>query len=333
MAEYRLLTIWRIEAPLEKVYAAIQNSLRWPDWWPGVQKVEQAAAGDADGINSVRRYFWQGQLPYRVVFDVRATRIEALVAIEGRAEGDLEGSGRWHFSREGKVSVVRYEWHVRSTRWWMNLIAPLARPMFIRNHARLMAQGGEGLARLLDAPLLSQQNIDLLAASQEPPAPKAVGQLSERGAIDPKMVVLVGFGAGIIATAAQLVLWWLAQMPLADTLLRDARLTAALLMGPAVLPPPSTAQWDILLVATLIHFALSVAYAVIPAYLASRLRTGPALLAGAVYGVLIYVVNLYGFTVFFPWFAVARDWVTLVTHIVFGVVLAGGCRMLPAVKE
>lgn len=337
MAEYRLLTIWRIEAPLEKVYAAIQNSLHWPDWWPGVQKVEQAAAGDADGINSIRRYFWQGQLPYRVAFDVRATRIEALVAIEGCAEGDLQGSGRWHFSREGKVSVVRYEWHVRSTRWWMNLIAPLARPMFIRNHAHLMAQGGAGLARLLGAPLLSQENIDLMAA---PPVPNTVGQFRERGSIDPKMVVLVvlvGFGAGIIATAAQLVLWWLAQVPLAATLLRDARLTAALIMGPAVLPPPSTAQWDILLVATLIHFALSVAYAliyaVIPAYLAGRLRTGQALLAGAVYGVLIYVVNLYGFTMFFPWFAVARDWVTLVTHIVFGVVLAGGCRMLSAAKE
>ena len=26
MAEYHLLTIWRIEAPLEEVY--------WPDWWP-----------------------------------------------------------------------------------------------------------------------------------------------------------------------------------------------------------------------------------------------------------------------------------------------------------
>ena len=33
MAEYHLLTIWRIEAPLEEVYATIINSLNWPDWW------------------------------------------------------------------------------------------------------------------------------------------------------------------------------------------------------------------------------------------------------------------------------------------------------------
>lgn len=163
MAEYRLLTIWRIEAPLEAVYAAIHNSPHWPVWWPGVQKVEQVAAGDASGINSVLRYVWQGQLPYQMVFEVRATRIDKCVAIEGAVQGDLEGVGRWHFISEGTVSVVQYEWHVRSTRLWMNLIAPFARPMFIRNHGILMRQGAEGLARLLDVPLVSQKSIDLMA--------------------------------------------------------------------------------------------------------------------------------------------------------------------------
>lgn len=163
MTEYRLLTIWRIQAPLEEVYAAIHNSLHWPEWWPGARKVEQAAKGDANGVNSVRRYSWQGKFPYKVEFEVRATRIERLVAIEGQARGDLEGVGRWHFSRQGPISVVYYEWHVRSTRWWMNLIAPLARSMFIGNHARVMNQGGEGLARLLRSPLLGRKNIDLMA--------------------------------------------------------------------------------------------------------------------------------------------------------------------------
>lgn len=170
MAEYHLLTIWRISAPLEDVYDAIHNSLRWPDWWAGASNVEQIVAGDADGINSIRRYSWQGQLPYLVVFTVRATRIEKLVTIEGAAQGDLEGIGRWHFFREGAVSIVRYEWHVRSTVWWMNLMAPLARSVFIRNHVMLMQHGGEGLAHLLKAPLLSQENIDLMA---EPMPPRA----------------------------------------------------------------------------------------------------------------------------------------------------------------
>jgi uncharacterized membrane protein len=99
-------------------------------------------------------------------------------------------------------------------------------------------------------------------------------------------------------------------------------------MGTGVLPPPATAQWDVLLVATLIHFALSVAYAVLPALLSGRQTLGHALLIGAAYGLAIYGVNLYGLTLFFPWFVVARDGITLLTHLVFGAVLFGGCQLL-----
>lgn len=326
LTQYRLLTTWRIKAPLEDVYSAIHDSMHWPDWWPAVLKVEQTSAGDADGVNSVWRYTWRGQLPYRIGFEVSATRVERLVAIEGTTRGDLEGTGRWLFDREGVVTVVRCEWQVHSTRWWMNLIAPIARSIFVRNHALVMEQGGQGLARLLEAPLLSQETVDLLAANAAP-APIVHGQRRQHGRIDPTMALVVGSCAAVIATGAQIIFWWLAGMPVLETLFRDARLTAALILGTSILPPPSTAQWDIMLVATLIHFSLSIAYAAIAAHFAGRLRTGPALVAGAVYGLIIYAVNLYGFTILFPWFSVARDWVTLVTHIVFGVALAIGFRL------
>lgn len=170
MAEYHFLTIWRIQAPLDEVYAAIEDSLHWPNWWPSVRKVGQTASGNVNGINNIRRYFWQGRLPYRVVFDIRATRIEKLVAIEGTACGDLDGRGRWTFSQQGTVSVVHYEWNVRSKRWWMNLIAPVARSIFVRNHAQIMEQGGKGLGRLLKARVLSQKHLDLTVASVPPKA-------------------------------------------------------------------------------------------------------------------------------------------------------------------
>lgn len=177
MAEYHLLTVWRIEAPLEEVFAAIEDTLRWPDWWPSVRKVEQTLAGDAKGIGSVRRYVWQGRLPYRVAFDVCATRIDELAALEGVVTGDLAGTGHWRFSSRGKLSIVHYEWHVHSKRWWMNLVAPVARAIFIRNHAQIMAQGGKALARLLKAPPVVQENIDLMAlavnsGARRPSAPE-----------------------------------------------------------------------------------------------------------------------------------------------------------------
>jgi hypothetical protein len=281
------------------------------------------AVGGSDGIGSIRRYAWRGDLPYPVVFEVRVTRIEALLAIEGEACGDVAGTGRWHFAAQGEVTVVRYEWHVRTTRWWLNLLAPLARPLFIRNHAQIMARGGEALAQRLGTALVGQANIDLLADREAPRG--LAGQRREGGRIEPRILLTVGIGAGILATVAEMALWPLAGMPVLETLSRDARLTAALLMGPGVLPPPSTAEWDILLVAALIHFALSVLYAVLPALLAPRLAAGPAVVGGAAYGLGIYVINLHGLTALFPWFSAARDGVTLVAHLVFGMALGAGC--------
>ena len=80
----------------------------------------------------------------------------------------LKGSAAGHFFRQGAVSVVRYEWYVRSTRWWMNLIAPFARSMFIHNHGLVMQQGAEGLARRLGSRLAGQENIDLMAGPVPP---------------------------------------------------------------------------------------------------------------------------------------------------------------------
>jgi hypothetical protein len=45
---------------------------------------------------------------------------------------------------------------VKTTEWWMNLLAPIARPLFAWNHDVVMRQGGEGLARLLGTRLLVQ---------------------------------------------------------------------------------------------------------------------------------------------------------------------------------
>ena len=50
---------------------------------------------------------------------------------------------------------MTYEWNVATTRQsGVNLVAPVARPIFAWNHDWVMARGGEGLARRLGARLL-----------------------------------------------------------------------------------------------------------------------------------------------------------------------------------
>ena len=154
MAEFRFVTLWSIEAPRSAVCDAIERSLEWPQWWPGLEKVQELRRGDANGIGSVRRYLWKSRLPYRLGFDIRVTSMQPLTMVEGTACGDVAGVGRWSFTNEGALTVARYDWQVRLTTRWMRLLTPLASPLFRWNHDILMKQGAEGLARRLNARLV-----------------------------------------------------------------------------------------------------------------------------------------------------------------------------------
>ena len=137
-----------------------------------------------------------------------------------------------------------------------------------------------------------------------------------------------GVMAGIISTLIQILLWLIFTNDLPAILYRDARLTAAMVLGRSVLPPPATFDFAVMLTATLIHFTISITCAALLAMSFARLKTIPALLAGIGFGVALYVVNLYGFTVIFPWFAQTRGWITLVVHGVFGLTAIAVYRWL-----
>ena len=155
MAEYRFLTTWLLEADRERVWDAIYESERWPQWWRGVEEAEKLAEGDERGIGQRGRYVWKAKLPYRVEFSIVTTKVERPHLLEGDAEGELAGLGRWRLFEHGGVTAVVYEWNVRTTRWWMNLLAPVAKPVFQANHDYVMRNGGEGMAKLLGARLLA----------------------------------------------------------------------------------------------------------------------------------------------------------------------------------
>ena len=154
MARYRFLTTWILDAQPEPVWDAIYAIERWPGWWRGVRSVEQVEHGNGDGVGSLYRHEWRSVIPYPVRFETRITQIERPHLIEAEADGELAGTGRWRFFADRETAVT-YEWDVRTTRAWMNLLAPVARPIFRWNHNVVMHQGGEGLAALLGANLLA----------------------------------------------------------------------------------------------------------------------------------------------------------------------------------
>ena len=154
MAHYSFLTAWLLDSPREAVWEAIYEQERWPEWWRGVEAAEDQP-GDGDGVGAVSRMVWRSLLPYRVTFEVTTKRVEHPHLMEGEAVGELAGSGRWRLFESDGATAVLYEWNVATTRLWMNLLAPLARPVFEWNHDWVMTRGGEGIARLLGCRLLA----------------------------------------------------------------------------------------------------------------------------------------------------------------------------------
>ncbi len=101
------------------------------------------------------------------------------------------------------------------------------------------------------------------------------------------------------------------------------RMIAAIILGKGVLPmmgQPVTFRVGVFVVALLIHFALSIVYGLVLGAIANRLTTGQATAVGGIYGLLLYLVNFYLFTAIFPWFAMARNGVSIFSHVVFGAI-------------
>lgn len=128
--------------------------------------------------------------------------------------------------------------------------------------------------------------------------------------------------AGVVAGAVFMMLEMLmVAMFLGHSPWAPPRMIAAMAMGREVLPPPGTFDMTIMMVAMGIHFVLSLFLAFVFALVARDWASGKALMLGAVFGLAIYLFNFYVMTGVFPWFADARNWVSVLSHVVFGAVL------------
>ncbi len=101
------------------------------------------------------------------------------------------------------------------------------------------------------------------------------------------------------------------------------RMIAAIALGQGVLPPPADFDFKIVMTAMLIHFPLAVVYGLILGWIVHRVGTGITLLIGAAFGLVVYLINFYPIaSALFPWFAMARGWMSAAVHVLFGLVAA-----------
>jgi hypothetical protein len=147
--------------------------------------------------------------------------------------------------------------------------------------------------------------------------------LEERGRIDWRAGVYAGLIAGVVFLVLEMTMVWLFT---GETPWAPPRMIAAMVLGEGVLPMPGTpAKFDfgIVMTAMIIHFVLSIIYAPIgAAIVANRMGYGGAIGLGALAGLIIYLINFYPIAAaFFPWFAMARNWISIFAHVVFGAVV------------
>jgi uncharacterized protein YndB with AHSA1/START domain len=153
--QFQLVSEWRIDAPLDRVWDALCAVEDWPGWWPSVRQVKTLAPGNGNGIGAVNRCTWATALPYDLSFDMTVAAMEPMRRIEGHATGELEGTGVWTLSHgdggANGATMARYDWHVDAARPWMRRLAPLLAPVFAWNHDVVMHRGEDGLRRHLGA--------------------------------------------------------------------------------------------------------------------------------------------------------------------------------------
>ena len=99
------------------------------------------------------------------------------------------------------------------------------------------------------------------------------------------------------------------------------RIKAALVLNPIqVLSPPADFEIGIISTAVIVHLTLSVLFSIPFGLFLKKVHSG-AIFAGVVYGIILYMINFYLLTYAFHWFADFRNWVTLLSHLLFGLTL------------
>jgi hypothetical protein len=79
----------------------------------------------------------------------------------------------------------------------------------------------------------------------------------------------------------------------------------------------------VVLVGILIHFLLSILFALVIAVVVHRWGLRVGIIGGAILGLALYGINLYTFTLVFPWFFAINSPILLFSHVLFGAVAGG----------
>lgn len=149
-ASFGFVSRWELSAERDLIWNALVDFQEWPEWWPALKKVVETIHGDAEGVGQKATAVWQGPLGYSLKMSIEAVERVHPDFLRGVASGDVVGEGLWRLQTtdDGWTSIA-FNWDVRATKRWMVALAPVARPVFVAGHDKVMQEGAGGLAEYL----------------------------------------------------------------------------------------------------------------------------------------------------------------------------------------
>lgn len=153
IAHFDLVSHWRLDAPVARVWRAITETEHWPRWWPGVVGVKRLKNGDEIGVGRQQQITFRTGLGYRLHLVLEVTEVLREERLRARAAGTLAGEGIWLMKQAapeaGGHTDVTFVWRVTLPPGLLRRLAPLLAPVFRWNHRRVMRSGRRGLASYL----------------------------------------------------------------------------------------------------------------------------------------------------------------------------------------
>jgi len=146
-AAFHFLSRWELGCPREQVWDTLVDFHTWPDWWPGLDQVVETIHGDGDGIGQRAISSWSGPVGYSLRVEIESVERVQPDYLRGVASGDVTGEGVWRLAglADGWTGI-EFDWNVRANRRWMEVLAPVTRPIFVASHDHVMKRGADGLA-------------------------------------------------------------------------------------------------------------------------------------------------------------------------------------------
>ena len=147
---YSFHSRWNLEATPDEVWQVLTATpFSWQAWWPELTSLEVLKA-DPQYVGTVFACIWRAKSGYKLHATFTITAVEKPRVIKLTSDGDLLGSSEWIFTSPANgITRLNITWKARTTKRWMNWLAPVLGPIFLSNHDAIMRSGQAGLQQYL----------------------------------------------------------------------------------------------------------------------------------------------------------------------------------------